>query len=255
MANLPLQPMQGATLQGLTRLRTFREYYSDETRDPCKGSYSRIMDRFDPEVNNAVSHVMLLEQAIGSGVVPQAYLCCAHVQQQMRIYCLHLPSKFTSLLDGRVTPWDGKCFAFLGEVSHGVVTTVTLPDNAFRTVQARVRPVDYFVTHLEDLTAMGFQPVDQAEPDSTITYTRRLMYLPARYVPLLLDSAGYNLKQVWEILYPAIVQHNDLQHCETLLKWLSVASVGTPLNNGALALSATVIDLSSPVADHDLITH
>jgi hypothetical protein len=59
--------------------------------DPYQGDYTRIMERLDPEVNRVISHVILFQQAIGTGPVPQAYLCCALQQNQVRIYCLYLP--------------------------------------------------------------------------------------------------------------------------------------------------------------------
>jgi hypothetical protein len=91
-----------APLPGVRR-KTFTLLFADPTRDPFQDSYQRIMARLDPAVNPALSYIMLLEQALGSGPVPQAYLCCALRQQQLRVYCLHSPSKFTSSsLDGDV---------------------------------------------------------------------------------------------------------------------------------------------------------
>lgn len=177
------------------------------------------MERFDPEVNAAISHVMLLKQAVGSGAVPQAYLCCAVCQQQIRIFCLHLHSKYTSALDGQTTLWDGVSFAFLGDLVHGMVTTVMLPGNAFRVVgNIWAKTADYMVTNLVMIAENGFEPVPQDEADATIVSTRRLMYLPARYVALMLDPAGYTLKQAWEVLCPTMINHNDLQACAPSLK-------------------------------------
>ena len=54
------------------------------------------------------------------------------------------------------------------------------------------------------------------------------MFLPARYVPLLLCATGIRPHEVCETLYPA------LAHCNTVLKWLQVASTqsgnGQPAN-------------------------
>jgi hypothetical protein len=92
------------------------------------------MDRLDPKMNQAMTPLILLEQAVGAGPIPPAYLCCALQQNQVHIYCLHLPSCYTGSLDGQVTPWDGKSYAFLGEVIQGVVTTVAFPSTSFQTV-------------------------------------------------------------------------------------------------------------------------
>lgn len=117
-----------------TRHQDFSSFYHDEALDPCHRSYERIMDRFDPEFQ-AMSHVTLLDQAVGSGPVPQAYLCCTRHQNQVRILCVHLPSRFTGALDGQVTPWDGLNFACVGEVVQGQFNTVILPENSFRIVR------------------------------------------------------------------------------------------------------------------------
>jgi hypothetical protein len=110
------------------------EFIGDPLLDPCQGDYGRILLRVDPEETPVLSHLMLHKQAMGSGLVPQAYLCCAVWHQQVHLYCIHMPSKFVSSLDGWTMPWDGQSFAFLGEQSQGVVSTIELPNNAFRTV-------------------------------------------------------------------------------------------------------------------------
>jgi hypothetical protein len=133
MANLPPLPLPQPAM-ALTPHHNFRSFYNDETLGPCQGAYTNIMARFDPEVNPGITAATLLEQAVGSGPVPQAYLCCMVRQNQVMILCLHLLSRYTSSLDGRVTPWDGMSFAFLGEVTQGQVTTATIPDTAFRVI-------------------------------------------------------------------------------------------------------------------------
>jgi hypothetical protein len=92
------------------------------------------MHRFNPEINNTISYIILMEQAVGSGPVPQAYLCCAQHQQQTTIYCLHLPSKYIGALDGQQTPWDNRVFVFLGEVTQNTATSVQLVDTSFQAV-------------------------------------------------------------------------------------------------------------------------
>jgi len=151
-ANLPQLPAPDnipqpgpATAPGARHL-TFASLYGDETLDPYRGDYSRVMDWLDPETNQAVTPLILLEQAVRAGPVPQAYLCCALQQQQVRVYCVHLPSKYISTIDGQVTPWDGNSYAALGEITQGVVTTVTLPNTCFATVlNVRAKTTDYIL--------------------------------------------------------------------------------------------------------------
>lgn len=57
------------------------------------------------------------------------------------------------------------------------------------------------------------------------------MYLPAAYAPLLLKSGGYSVKQVWEVLYPALSLRQELVTCQPLLRWLQATSMGTTVLN------------------------
>jgi hypothetical protein len=216
------------------------------------------MRRFDVDANPGVTPLVLFEQAVGSGVVPQAYLCCAVPQQEVKIYCVHLPSKFTSALDGSITPWDGQGFGFLGEVTQGMVTTVTFPSMAFRPIMnIRARTSDYMITHLAEFGAKGLPSPQANDPEGTLVNTRQFMYLPACYVPLMLDPAGYNLRRAWEVLYTAVVEANDLINCQSLIDWLRAATTGTaiPGNPNNIGPSMVATDLISPLADASLLLH
>jgi hypothetical protein len=154
------------------RHRTFAEYYSDPELDSCQGNYQRIMARFDVDANPGVTHLILYEQAVGSSTVPQAYLCCSVVQHEVRIFCVHLPSRFVSALDGTATPWDGQGFASIGEVTNMSVTTVLFPDTVFRTaMNVRAKSTDYIIAHLAELGQRGLAPaaVDDAEASNVHT--------------------------------------------------------------------------------------
>ncbi len=208
------------------------------------------MAKFDPEINPATSHVMLMELAVGAGSTPQAYLCCAVKQNQTRVFCLHTPSCYAGSLDGQVTPWDGNCFAFLGEVTQGSVSTVDLPLNVFRTVgYVQAKTSDYIVTHLNEMGDYGLRPPIANDQDADTVTTRTIMYLPKRYVHLFLNPAGYTLKQTWELLYPLIMDNNDLVPCGALLKWLGVVSMGivNPNDVNQLLPTTASLDLTVPL--------
>jgi hypothetical protein len=160
-------------------------------------------------------------------------------------------------LDGSTTPWDDRSFAFLGEVVQKLVSIVVFPEDAFESVTVRVKTVNYMLQHQEDLVDMVmFPPVMPQEEDAEIVTTRKCMYLPAIYVPLLLNSRGYTIKQLWDILYPAIAQQQELEICKALVKWLQVVSTGTALGNlqhmGDPLAAVTII---APPADETLLEH
>jgi hypothetical protein len=181
------------------------------------------MERLDPEGNNPIAQATLFEQAVGSTAVPQAYLCCALQREQVRVYCLHLPSHYIEAMDGQANPWDDKEYAFLGDVTQGVITTVKFPNDAFQVVgNVRAKTSDYIVTNLNLLGNKGLPHLVADDHEVTLVATRRLIYLPYRHVPFFMSPAGYTLRETWEQLYPVLVANNDLQNCAPLINWLRV---------------------------------
>jgi len=258
MANLLPQPGHGLELPAAPatpRYRTYQELYGDATIDPYQGNYARIMSRFDIDENPGVTYLMLYEQAVGAGLIPQAFICCSNQRQSTRIYCVHMASKFVSALDGTTTPWDGLGFATLGDVTQANVTTIHLPDTIFRPrMNTRVKTLAYFEEHLDELGAYGLAPPEADEDETELVSTRQIMFLPNKYAALLMQPAGYTVRQVWDILRPAMADNGDLNHCRPLLKWLRVASTGVMRNN-ALGTSNVMIELTPPLADAALIKH
>jgi len=97
---LPLPP-PGQGFQGPPmpqHHRDFASFYGDNSLDHCHSDYTRILECFDPEVTTVLMHVLMHEQAVSSGPIPQAYLYCASQRQQVQIFCVHLPTKFPSVL-------------------------------------------------------------------------------------------------------------------------------------------------------------
>jgi hypothetical protein len=239
-------PYQGATFNGLLKPRTFRQFFDGTSRDPCRGNYTRVMQRFDPEAPT---------------VIDQAYLCCASTHRRPRIYCLLLPSKFTIALDGQSTPWDNNLYATLGELNQDVATTVCFPATTFNTVQnALAFTEEHIRTNLVNNNGLEvFPPLTSPNAHVTPITTRYLMYLLSKYVPLFLDSGGYTLKQVWEVLPPVLEQNRDTENCQALIKWLRAASHGiaaqNPQGQPVVGPPSIAIPLVAPVADKDLISH
>jgi hypothetical protein len=217
------------------------------------------MTRFDVATPNAAHADELLRQVVDlGGHQLQAYLCCGNTNgfNGPRIYCLHFPIRFMSSLDGQRSMWDDTHFASLGEVLGGQNTTVAFPANAFEPVNTRVRTQDYMLQHLEDLTDAN--PLFLHEPPGAANteelMVRHVSYLPAVYVPLLLSAGGYTVRQVWERLYPALQQRQDLEACAPLLRWLQVAStVAGPLYAQGGNESSLALPLVAPPADEILL--
>jgi len=241
-----------------TRITTFTQYYSDPTKDPYHGNYERVMARFNAEAPGAQPPASLFQQVVSlGGNVPQAYLCCANTAQGPKIYCSHMPCKYVTALDGTPTLWDEQSFAFLGDVVRGLISIVMFENNAFEPVQAWAKRSNYILQHLPELQPI--LPPNLPDPDDAeieLITTRRYMFLPAVYVPLCLNANGFSPRQMWEILYPAIVQRQETEICAPLVRWLQVASTGIALDNPlAVGAPASSILLYAPPADEALLQH
>jgi hypothetical protein len=213
------------------------------------------MNCFDIDENPGVTYVMLYKQVVGAGFVPQAFICCSNQRQSTRIYCVHLASKFVSALDDTTMPWDGLGFATLGDVTQAIATTINLPDTVFwPRMNARVKTLAHFEESLEELGAYGLAPPEADGDDIELVSTRQVMFLLNKYAALLMQPAGYTVRQAWDILRPAIADNGDMNRCRPLLNWLRVASTGTVRNN-SLSASTVAIDLTTPLPDALLIKH
>jgi hypothetical protein len=95
-------PNHKSTCITCVRFRTVNQYYSNITRDPFSGNYGRIMLRFA----TIQERKQQIQMSKDNPDARQAYLCCAPSRQGPRIYRVHMPSKFASVLDGTAIQWD-----------------------------------------------------------------------------------------------------------------------------------------------------
>jgi hypothetical protein len=130
-----------------------------------------------------------------------------------------------------------------------------LPDQAFRPIyNVRAYSIDYIINHLNDVGAFGLPYPGANELEAVETSVTTLVYLPSHYVPFMLNPSGYSLRQLWEILYPAVVDADDLDACAALLKWMRVVTMSVVQNNLPGPTGAAV-ELHVPLADENLIAH
>jgi hypothetical protein len=70
----------------------------------------------------------------------------------------------------------------------------------------------------------------------------------------MLNPSGYNVRQMWETLYPAMADAEDLEHCDALIKWMRVVT-SSVLQNNLPGPTAATVELNVPLADELLIAH
>jgi len=138
-----------------------------------------------------------------------------------------------------------------------MVTTVELPALAFRVApRAAAQSMDSIVTHLDLLGTTSSPPAGANDEGVTNVTMHYCTYLPARYAAFMLNPYGYTLKQTWDILFPAIVDANDLMACDPILKWLHIVYMGSPpLVNQVPSPTSAIVTLTAPVADQALLNH
>ncbi len=236
---------------------TFSQLFEDETKDPCRRSYRQVMTRYDASRVDATPSATLYQQVVDSGSrFPQAFLCCAGTANGPCVYCVHFPAKYIGAIDGTTSQWDDLSFAFLGEIVRGLTFIVSFPDTAFNEIPIQVKTLNFILQNLDDLNDPPvFTPVQPDEDDAEDIITRSFMFLPSVYVPLLLNASGYMIRQLWDILYPALVQRQELEICAPLLNWMQAASIGTALGNPLeMGPPPNAIVLNAPTADESLLT-
>ena len=226
---------------------------------PMQPQLLRIMNRFDASISNAPASPDLFNQVVNSGNTHlQVHLCCGTGVSNSgpRVYCIHSPTCFASASEGTPSTWDNMCFAFLSKIVRGQVTNVLFHENAFEEIDEQVLMVPHILEHIEELTTATplFHPV-LGDANTIAAHTQRFMYLPMVYVPLLLNTLGYTLCQVWEWLHPALIRHQEPEVCQPLITWLQAASMGTLLvNPQAMGDPAIALPLCAPPANEALLS-
>jgi hypothetical protein len=149
----------------------------------------------------------LLELTLGNPSVPITFLCCAVLPGTGRpkVYLLHMLSKFTPSLDGRLTPWDNRVFSFLGDVLGRNAMNVIVPNTAFNVVQCPVYNDARFTTEYQALGNNDLSPrIGAGNQDALMIQTRHIMYLPSKYAPLFLSNKGYGVKEALTLFHQAV---------------------------------------------------
>jgi hypothetical protein len=106
------------------------------------------------------------------------------------IVAYHRVSRFAPRMGLAPTPWDNTGFAFLGDMIQGQAPpTVSWDNSYFHTIQqTRVPTVDALDQTLAaqpDTELVG--PFDPGDAGTELVRTRRAMFIPTKYVPIVLD--------------------------------------------------------------------
>ncbi|MGH7974646.1 MAG: hypothetical protein ACREBR_03905 [bacterium] len=210
---------------------------------------------------------------------------------QHKTLLLHRPKIYPRALGAVETPWDDEGWAFVGDITGQQITTVAWPDAAFRlTAPVEVPPLHEMHPDLEiepvvqfadeesdedveeekneckDEAELEVVPGVEAESQNEkgtsereqvnkvpreLLRTRNVMYVPPKYVPLLLGEQ-LTTRATWKRIGSAIIRDGNQRACRPLLNWLRISSIRTG-RRGEVATCLARPEI--PFADARLIAH
>jgi hypothetical protein len=182
---------------------SFASLFADPTQDPNHAEAFNVINNFDPNAAAPITAAALKQAIIGTPT-PNAFLCCSVIHgTTSRVYVIHSLSRFPMSLTGRASRWDNCIIGFLGDVIEDIALNVIIPDELFdETPNTLVYNPDAFAQAYPDLDIAGLFPrikANAANQADTI-WSRYFMFLPNRFVSLVLDNKGYTPKRIYKIL-------------------------------------------------------
>jgi len=138
---------------------------------------------------------------------------------------IHTVTRYPTL-PGIVTPWDGLCFGFVGDVVGNMAQPVEFPAAAAFDLVAAVRVPTVGVMEARWVAAAGAQflaPLAAGDADTELVRTRRVALLP--FFAMHRCLAPLTMRQLWALLGQPLVDSGRTVEMGVLLDWIRVASV------------------------------
>jgi hypothetical protein len=213
--------------------RNYAERYADQARDPWDGRYGEVMKGFRARVGvpDAPDFDTRLEVTVfaTSEVQPHAYLAVSNAfsDGSPAIYLYHRPSALTPPMG---SSWNKQEYVFVGDVQCRQPPVVApWPRDAFRRLQPRLIASSALLdaSFASDAQIQQAGPFEMDVPGQTHIATRRLMYLPPRYVPMVMAHQPLTPRRLWQLVGHAIRTDPLAEHLITelnpLLEWMRAA--------------------------------
>ena len=237
---------------------TFQCFYEESANNPYNGNYAVVMQTFrdvaQPNEAAALYNIVSALEEQNSGVYLGIF---EDPNQECGLsLTLHGVKRFPLTL-GRPTQWDNKTFAFIQDVVATKVQSVEVDasyfdrtrDVAYTTIPATVARVDKLWQASPDDELLG--PFPDNDANTRQCRTRRLMYVPPKFAPVILNRR-LTSRQLWSKLGATIIEAGADDACKELMDRIVLA--GCRL--GAAAPSSLVLPMPRPpLADATLITH
>ena len=237
---------------------TFTDLYSTDRLDPFAGNYTAIFNEYavNPNGRNANSD-SLLERVVAAPELRQCFvLMIADGVRPRQIVNVHNFSHYAARMGQSASMWDGKYFAFQGDLFTGGtnIQTVEVPPLLLEPLQSPVRvPVVNNVTGAVaqlEANAQGIAPLAEEAVDTEKVRTRMAVMVPPPYVALVLQKRR-SPSEFWTDIVGQVLRDGKQDECKPLLDWARVALMNDENGDCAVAFPS----LSVPLMDSELARH
>ena len=239
---------------------TFEEFLSNATNDHYDGLYPALMLPFTIDGANAAASPSTVRAQVVEATAQRKAVCLVALIDDM-LQPFFLPFTIKPALGGVDDPSiHNKMHAFHGEVILGMATLVHVPDDYFNQATPVQVPT---VTHAKaliagDATITSFGPFVHGEPDTTLSRTRKVCAIPAKYAGFFLQSdEGVTPLQFVNELLPIIeADGNDGALAPLILFVIASMTKTTGVAGQGPGPSAVLVTAPQPVARNtSLLTH
>jgi hypothetical protein len=244
-----------------TQVTSFAAKYADNSIDPYAGNYTAPMHPFcEGPMIAAATQIMQHVKALDPNQ-PLAFIGIFEYpgEECGRSMVFHSLSTFPSTF-GVTSEWDNKSFAFVQEVTlGGEINSVEFTEDNFDHCLDNLVEINVPVTCdcMDEILMAAAPEAELFGPyaDNDVTKrtfcTRCMMFLPAPYVPLVINRQ-LRPHQLYIELGGAIRADNKAVQCSALLGWLVMAMV----REGATLPSPVCQPMPNmPFADAALLGH
>ena len=261
---VPAQPPLLNPPAAPTTTRNFLDYYNDPANDPYSGQYANIMAEYHVPVNNqnVQTPQALANRAFQSASqgTPISFIMLSVPANAApgvfgQLVLLHQVANFYPVVGMPAHQWSDHAFAFKGDLVQGQLPSVDFDSTFLHQAngQLHVCPTaDSLAVMLAGdpaVTMVG--PFANGEAGTELVRTRRVMYVPPRYLSIFL-CADLSPRVGYERLLAATTANNDNVTCEPLLQWMRLAMTMSAANTASMLAHAPP---TVPLPDAQLIEH
>jgi hypothetical protein len=228
---------------------TFRELYDDPTMDPYNGVYDNVLAEF------VVKSGWNPEEMLSSIVSMDTDMANAYIglfsdphNPVGSTRLLHAPRTFPTRL-GQPSPYDYQAFAFIDDVSRGMVQAVQLSETLFESTGAVHLPLTgshawEMWTNNQDIELL---PSLEKQTERQTTKLSKLMFVPPKFINLFLGKR-YTPRQLIEQVYPQLADEEEVSALKPFVNWMMAC--GTTSGSKTRTYSPCLLpDVQPPIAN------